>query len=75
MRPAAPETSNRQLGSAENSPLVLEDPVLVPNLAHSLVQPRWWLLEKLFGLLESLDLAIFLEAEVWPLPKSKSPTA
>jgi hypothetical protein len=35
MRPAAPETSNRQLGSAENSHLVLEDPVLVPNLAQS----------------------------------------
>jgi hypothetical protein len=35
MRLAAPETSNRQLGSAENSHLVLEDPVLVPNLAQS----------------------------------------
>jgi hypothetical protein len=35
MRPAAPEASKCQLGSADDSHLVLDDPVLVPNSAQS----------------------------------------
>ena len=75
MRPAAPESSKCQFGSADNSPPALEGLVLVPNPAQSSSSGSWWLIEKLLGLLESLDLAIFLEAGFWPLPKSKSLTA
>jgi hypothetical protein len=48
---------------------------LFPIRLNRLNQARWWLSEKLLGLLESLDHAIFLEAGFWPLPKSKSLTA